>query len=196
MNKKTLIQYFQFHQLVDYDADSTKRVEHLNTRTLRKAAVLIGFVERENQLNIVLTKRAQHLKHHPGQISFPGGKHEQYDNSLLDTAVRETSEEIGIPAEHIEILGQLPEITTVSQFSVTPVLAFIHSGYTANIDPNEVESLFEVPASHLLDTSKLFSHLFTIRNEPHRVFAIPYEQHFIWGMTAQIIQSLQQQITH
>jgi len=196
ITKRDLIQRFQLHQPVDYHIESTRRYDQFPRHTLRKASVLIGFVERTNGLNIVLTKRAQHLKHHPGQISFPGGKYEKSDGNLFNTAIREAEEEIGIRPDDIVTFGQLPEIVTITKFSVTPVMAFINPEYQPRIDPNEVEEVFEVPADHLLDKNKLYTGVFQVKNQPHRIFAIPYQRHFIWGMTAQIIQALQRHINH
>ncbi|WP_136484904.1 CoA pyrophosphatase [Vibrio sp. H11] len=196
ISKTELIQGFQLRTPVGYHAESMHRVAHLRERSLRKASVLIGFVERPQGLSVVLTKRAEHLKHHPGQISFPGGKYEDGDGTLYQTAMREAQEEIGIEQHQIDILGQLPELVTVSQFAVTPVVAFIASDYQTRIDCNEVEEVFEVPADFLLDQRRLFSDTFQIKNAAHRVFAIPYKHHFIWGVTAQIIQSLQKHISY
>lgn len=194
LTKDRLIQRFQLQQPEPYHEESIRRVAHLSPQTLRKASVLIGFVERPNGLNVVLTKRAANLKHHPGQISFPGGKYEEVDGSLQITALREVREEIGILANDITIFGQLPELVTVSKFVVTPFLAFINPNYKAIIDTNEVDEIFEVPAHHLFDRNKLYSELFQVKNQRHRVFAIPYQHHFIWGMTAQIIHVLQKQV--
>ncbi|SJZ59479.1 MutT/nudix family protein [Vibrio cincinnatiensis] len=194
VNKTQLMQSFLLTMPAAYHAQSLLRVAHLSPNSLRKASVLVGFVERENGLNIVLTKRAAHLKHHPGQISFPGGKYEESDGSLYQTAKREAQEEIGVSSNEIEILGQLPELVTVSHFAVTPVVAFIDANYKTRIDRNEVEEVFEIPANYLLDQRKLYSSTFQIQNTLHRVFAIPYKHHFIWGMTAQIIQALQNHI--
>lgn len=191
LNKQQLIQSFLLKMPAEYHAQSLLRVAHLSPASLRKASVLVGFVERTNGLNVVLTKRAAHLKHHPGQISFPGGKYEESDGSLYQTAKREAQEEIGVEAKEIEILGQLPELVTVSHFAVTPVVAFIDANYKTMIDSNEVAEVFEIPAAYLFDRRKLFSNTFQIKNAQHRVFAIPYKHHFIWGVTAQIIQALQ-----
>ncbi len=194
LTKAELIQRFQLHQPVDYHIESTRRFDKYPRHTLRKASVLIGFVEREHGLNIVLTKRAEHLRHHPGQITFPGGKFEESDVNLYNTAIREAEEEVGIRSQDIETFGELPEIVTISRFRVTPIMAFINSDYQATIDPNEVEEVFEVPAEHLLDKDKLYTGVFQVKSQPHRIFAIPYQRHFIWGMTAQIIQALQRHL--
>lgn len=196
LNKNRLIQRFQLHKTVGYHQDAIRRVAHLHPNTLRKASVLIGFVERENGLHVLFTRRAIHLKHHPGQVSFPGGKYELSDGDLATTALRETYEEVGISQDKIQILGQLPELVTVSKFTVTPFVAFIASDYQTKIDHNEVDQVFEVPASVVLDTQKLHSEQFLINNYSHRVFGLSYQNHFIWGMTAQIIDAIQKQIMH
>ncbi|NOJ17657.1 CoA pyrophosphatase [Vibrio jasicida] len=194
IDKTTLLQNFQFHLPTGYHHESLGRLAHLKDTSLRDAAVLIGFVERKEGMQVILTKRAEHLRHHPGQISFPGGKYETEDHTLVNTALREAEEEIGIHEKYIKVFGQLPKLPTISQFNVTPFLAFISPDYTTQIDPNEVASVFEVPANHILNPEKLYSSKFNLRNTSHRVFAIPYQQHFIWGMTAQIIESMQKHI--
>lgn len=196
LNKSDLIQRFQLHQTVDYHQEALRRVAHLNHSSLRKASVLIGFVERDNGLHVLFTRRARHLKHHPGQVSFPGGKYELSDTDLAATALRETYEEVGINHEKVRIFGQLPELITVSRFTVTPFMAFIDSDYHTNIDHNEVDEVFEVPAKIVLDPRELHSERFYINNHSHRVFGLSYQNHFIWGMTAQIIDAMQKQIMY
>ena len=196
LNKNQIIQKFQLQQTVGYHQETLRRVAHVPRSSLRKASVLIGFVERGSGLNIIFTKRAKHLKHHPGQISFPGGKHETSDTSLADTALRETYEEIGIPVNEITIFGQMPELITISHFTVTPFLAFVSPNYQTNIDINEVDEVFEVPVSIVLDRQHLHSERFHVQNHSHRIFGLSYEKHFIWGMTAQIIHAMQKHIMH
>ncbi|EGR2462947.1 CoA pyrophosphatase [Vibrio cholerae] len=193
ISRHEFIQQFQLHLPAAYPQESLRRVAHLAPEKLRKASVLIGVVERPQGLQVIMTKRAAHLRHHPGQISFPGGKYEESDHSLQQTAKREAREEIGIPEEKIRIVGQLPELVTVSQFAVTPFLAFVESDYPIQLDHNEVNEVFEVPISFLLDRKKIYSGTFQLKNHRHKLFALSYKQHFIWGMTAQIIQSLQKQ---
>ncbi|MGR5131569.1 CoA pyrophosphatase [Vibrio alfacsensis] len=196
IDKTTLLQNFQLNLPTGYNDESLKRLANVRQETLREAAVLIGFVERTDGLQVIFTKRAMHLRHHPGQISFPGGKFEHTDERLVNTALREAEEEIGLSPRHINVFGQLPKLPTISQFNVTPFLAFVSPDYVTCIDPNEVEAVFEVPANHILNPEKLYSAKFHLKNTSHRVFAIPFEQHFIWGMTAQIIESMQKHITH
>ncbi|MDG3088198.1 CoA pyrophosphatase [Vibrio hannami] len=194
MNKSQFLSNFSLNQPVEYHSEGLERVAGFDRKKLRKAAVIIGCVERENGLNVILTKRALHLRHHPGQISFPGGKQEDNDPGAADTAIREAHEEIGLLPSMIDIIGTLPPLITVSRFDVTPVVAFVSPDYQPVIDQNEVESVFEVPASHLFDIQQLYSQKFKIKGLNHRVFAIPYKHHFIWGVTAQIIQALQLQL--
>lgn len=157
IDKTKLLQNFQFHLPTGYHKESLARLNFMKGKPLRDAAVLIGFVDRPEGLQVILTKRAEHLRHHPGQISFPGGKFEPEDIHLVNTALRETNEEVGIEDKHIHVFGQLPKLPTISQFNVTPFLAFISPDYKTHIDPNEVESVFEVPANHILNPSKLYS---------------------------------------
>jgi 8-oxo-dGTP pyrophosphatase MutT (NUDIX family) len=194
MDRETLLRNFNLNTPVEYHAESLERLQKVEPSSFRQAAVLIACVERKEGLNVILTKRAKHLRHHPGQISFPGGKLEQSDSSLVDTAIREAEEEIGLSRSQIEVIGQLPPLMTFSRFTVTPVLSLISGEYQTEIDPNEVDSVFEVPANHLFDIGQLYSQVFRFDKYSHRIFAIPYNEHFIWGVTAQIIQALQLQL--
>ncbi|WP_435249123.1 CoA pyrophosphatase [Vibrio sp. nBUS_14] len=194
MNRDNFLQQFQLNPTVGYHPESVRRISHISGEQLRKAAVVVGLVEREDGLHVIFTKRAVHLKHHPGQISFPGGKHEQSDPSMQFTALRELHEEVGIRSDQVKIVGQLPALSTISKFSVTPIIAMVDPDYKAVIDQNEVASIFEVPATYVLDQAKLHSHTVNFKKIQHRVFAMPFEEHLIWGVTAQIIQSLQQHV--
>ncbi|MFS1491214.1 CoA pyrophosphatase [Vibrio splendidus] len=194
MNRDNFLQQFQLNPTVGYHPESVGRVSHISGEQLRKAAVVVGLVEREDGLHVIFTKRAAHLKHHPGQVSFPGGKHELSDPSMQFTALRELHEEVGIRSDQVKIVGQLPALSTISKFSVTPIVAMVDPDYKAIIDENEVASIFEVPATYVLDQAKLHSHTVNFKKIKHRVFAMPFEEHLIWGVTAQIIQSLQQHV--
>lgn len=194
LTRTALLRHFQLHRPAPYHAESLQRLSSLPSHSLREAAVLIGFVERPSGLHILFTRRSPHLRHHPGQISFPGGKKETEDSSLAAAALRETDEEIGISPQQIEVFGSLPPLPTISRFAVTPILAFIDPDYSLQIEPNEVDEVFEVPADFILNPQNLFSQRFLFRTHLHRIFAIPYQRHFIWGVTAQIIQAMQTQL--
>ncbi|WP_105902002.1 CoA pyrophosphatase [Vibrio gangliei] len=194
MNKEDLLRQFSLHIPQAYKTESLQRVAHLNHAKLRKAAVLIPCVDRPQGLSVILTKRASHLKHHPGQVSFPGGKFEPFDKTLSNTALREAHEEIGLEPNKVQLIGQLPPLTTISQFSVTPFISIVDAPYHSKIDRNEVDSVFEVPAQYLFDPRNLYIRKMKIKGISHQIFAINYKQHFIWGVTAQIIQALQIQL--
>jgi 8-oxo-dGTP pyrophosphatase MutT (NUDIX family) len=193
-DRQTFIRRFSLLQTQAYRYPFRHRVSTSNHSTLRKAAVLIGVVERDTGCQVILTQRAKHLRNHPGQVSFPGGKVEIFDANLCDTAIRETHEEIGIGAEVIEVIGQLPELVTSSGFLVTPVLAMVKSNYHLNIDHNEVADVFEVPISYLMSSSNLSSLIVRRKNHAHQIYVIPYKNHLIWGATAQIIECLKRQV--
>lgn len=118
---------------------------------LSPAAVLIPVVMRDEGLSVLLTRRSPRLRHHGGQISFPGGRQDPGDENLIATALRETEEELGIPARLIEVIGTLNPLNTVSRFEVLPVLGLLNGNYPLILSPDEVDHAFEVPLTHLLD---------------------------------------------
>jgi len=187
-SRQCFIRQFSLLKTQNYRNQSAKHDTNLN-----QAAVLVGVVERDSGCHIILTQRADHLRHHPGQVSFPGGKVEPSDSSLSVTALRETHEEIGIASELINVIGQLPALITSSGFSVTPVVAMVNPSYRFTIDQNEVAAAFEVPVSYLMSSRNLSSLQVSRANLVHHIYAIPYREHLIWGATAQIIESLQRQ---
>jgi len=138
----------------------------------------------------LLTQRTAHLKDHPGQISFPGGRCELADGSPADTALREADEEIGLSSAHIEIAGYLPEYLTSTGFRVTPVVAMITPPFELRLDAFEVEEAFEVPLSFLLDPANHQQHSLHYRGKLRHYYAMPYGDYFIWGATAGMIMSL------
>ncbi len=160
---------------------------------LKSAAVLIALVEPEKDgdgLQVLLTKRASHLKHHPSQVSFPGGKAEQEDSSLIDTALREAFEEIGLTREAVSVAGQLPPYQTISGFQVTPIIAIVERSQAYQIDENEVAEIFQVPLQHFLTTN--IHHVLTAsRNgKQHNIHFLPYKHYNIWGATAVMLKDL------
>ena len=120
--------------------------------------MLIPLIDYGNSLKLLLTERAHHLKHHPGQISFPGGAVDNTDNSFFDTALREAQEEVGLPSSHVEVVGMLPKYRTISGYEIAPVVGFVNPKFTPVIDKNEVENAFEVPLSHVLDRKNHLVH--------------------------------------
>ncbi len=154
------------------------------------AAVLFPLVVREHEPAVLLTKRTDHLHHHPGQISFPGGRVEEADTSPIDTALRETEEEIGLHRRHIELIGTLPDYLTGTGFRVTPVVGLVTPPFELTLDAFEVAEAFEVPLSHFLDPANHEQHSIVHEGRVRQFHAMPYQGHFIWGATAGIIMSL------
>jgi 8-oxo-dGTP pyrophosphatase MutT (NUDIX family) len=157
---------------------------------LRAASVLVPLIERGAGLNVVLTRRAARLRHHPGQIAFPGGKQDPEDPSALDAALREAREEIGLDPAAVTVLGAFDRHETVTRFSVTPFVGLIAPGFVPLTDPAEVEEVFEVPLAFLTDPARRRMHR---RAWPGgwRVYpAIPYGPYYIWGATARMLITL------
>lgn len=156
-------------------------------RALRPAAVLVPVVDRAGGLSVLLTKRTDHLHHHPGQISFPGGRVEETDTSPVMTALRETEEEIGLSPDRVELLGELSEYHTGTGFRVTPVVGLVHPPFELMLDDFEVAEAFEVPLSFLLDPLNRERHRIEYEGRMREYYAIPYRGYFIWGATAGIL---------
>jgi 8-oxo-dGTP pyrophosphatase MutT (NUDIX family) len=159
-------------------------------RTLTPAAVLVGLVNHADGLSVLLTRRTDHLHHHPGQISFPGGHMDPGDDSPEETALREAQEEVGLDRRHVEPIGQLGEYVTRTGFSVTPVVALITPPFAVNTDPFEVEEVFEVPLAFLLDPANHERHSREIEGHKREFHAMPFEGHYIWGATAGMLINL------
>ena len=157
---------------------------------LTPAAVLFPIVRRLDELTVLLTQRTAHLKDHPGQISFPGGRCESTDASPAATALRETNEEIGLSSAHVEIIGYLPEYRTATGFRVTPVVAMVTPPFDLRLDAFEVAEAFEVPLSFLLDPANHQRHSLHYRGKLRHYYAMPFGDYFIWGATAGMIMSL------
>lgn len=161
---------------------------------LTPAAVLFPIVLRDDGHTVLLTQRTAHLRDHAGQVSFPGGRVEAHDRSPVDTALRETEEEIGLSRERVEIVGFLPEYRTGTGFRVTPVVALVRPPFEVQPDPFEVAEIFEVPLSFLIDPANHQQHSLHYRGALRNYFAMPYGEYFIWGATAGMIRSLSERL--
>ena len=161
---------------------------------LTPAAVLFPIVLRDDGHTVLLTQRTAHLRDHAGQISFPGGRVEAHDATPMDTALRETEEEIGLSRERVEIVGFLPEYRTGTGFRVTPVVALVTPPFDLQPDPFEVAEIFEVPLAFLLDPANHQRHSLHYRGALRNYFAMPYGEYFIWGATAGMIRSLSERL--
>ena len=173
----------------EFDGDLPEE-EGIPPGPLRPAAVLVPIVLREPEPTLLLTRRTDHLHHHPGQVSFPGGRVEEQDASPIETALRETEEEISLDRGHVELLGCLPQYRTGTGFDVTPVVGLVTPPFDLSLDAFEVAEAFEVPLSFLLNTANHQRHAVEVRGKRREFYAMPYGDYFIWGATAGMIVSL------
>ena len=151
------------------------------------AAVLVPLVNRAEGLTLLLTQRSDSLPDHPGQISFPGGRRETDDLSPADTALRESTEEIGLDPKRVEILGEVGRYETVTGYVVTPVVGWVEPPFEINADPVEVAEVFEVPLSFVLNPDNFIQRQREIAGRTRHFFACPYRDRYIWGATAAMI---------
>lgn len=156
-------------------------------RKLRPAAVLLAF---EPGRGVWLTKRSSHLKHHPGQIAFPGGKLDPGDASLEAAALREAQEEIGLPPDCVHVFGKLPPHETVTGFLVTPFVGHVHRPFAAQPEAGEVEEVFTVPLHHLIDEGNYQIQSRRWQGQMRRYYTVPWGPYYIWGATARILYGL------
>lgn len=159
-------------------------------RDLHPAAVLLALIQRPAGAEVVLTKRASHLAHHPGQISFPGGKVDAADASPKAAALREAREEIGLNAGAVRILGQLPDHETVTGFRMTPVVGVVQGQPHFTIDPAEVAEVFTVPFAHLREVKNYRIETRRWQGQPRFFYTCPYGPYYIWGATARVLYAL------
>ncbi|WP_297823158.1 CoA pyrophosphatase [uncultured Paraglaciecola sp.] len=184
MDKAQFLTRFHHAKKINSEADFPLREPG------KPAAVLLPILEYKNALTVLFTVRASHLKHHAGQVSFPGGKQEPTDHSLIETALRETHEEVGLPPEKVEIVGNLPLYRTVSRYEVRPYVGFIGAPTSLILDKNEVDRTFEVPLNFLMDKSNHLIHWVKRKDEQFPVYFIPWKQYNIWGATAAFVRNL------
>jgi 8-oxo-dGTP pyrophosphatase MutT (NUDIX family) len=157
---------------------------------INDAAVLVPMVAHEQGVNLLFTQRTPHLTAHAGQISFPGGRVEAGDAGRIDTALRETEEEIGLARTHVKVLGTLPEYSLPSGFRITPVVGWIEAPFETQPDPFEVADIFEAPLAHFLDIASYQRHQYHFNGRHRHYVAIPYQGRYIWGATAGMLLSL------
>ena len=162
--------------------------------TLKPAGVLIPIIDRGAELSVLLTQRSAELKHHAGQVSFPGGRMEEHDVSVEATALRETQEEVGIDVQHISVLGYLQTMPTITGYAVTPVVGMVSADAKLVLDPTEVEYTFEVPLSFLLDESNDVRTEWDTHDRKVPMVEFHWEGERIWGATAFMIISFRKKI--
>jgi 8-oxo-dGTP pyrophosphatase MutT (NUDIX family) len=168
-------------------------------RAMAEASVLVPLVMRDHGLQVLLTRRTDHLRDNAGQISFPGGRAEPGDADAVATALRETEEEVGLHRDHIEVIGLLPHYTTVTSYRVTPVVGLVAPGFVLRPDPSEVAEAFEVPLSFLMTPAHHQRHVFDADGQARQFLSMPWQgvdaagqprPYFIWGATAAMLRNL------
>jgi 8-oxo-dGTP pyrophosphatase MutT (NUDIX family) len=168
----------------DYDLDPASRPQ--GQPTLLPAAVLFPIVARAEP-TVLFTKRSEDLPRHPGQVSFPGGRADPQDGSLVVTALREMREETGITEDFVSVAGFLDVYETGTGYAILPVVGLLREGFALAPDAREVTGIFEVPLSFLLDPSNRQERTAEWKGRLRRFYAFQYETHYIWGATASIL---------
>jgi 8-oxo-dGTP pyrophosphatase MutT (NUDIX family) len=160
-----------------------------------RAAVLVPLVERPQGWFVLLTLRAADLAAHAGQISFPGGHIEPEDPDAIHAALREAEEEIGLPMNHVEVVGRLDTWLTGTGFEITPVVGLVRPPDSLVPDPVEVAEVFEVPLDFVLDPRNHQRRLREVRGQERSFFVLPYQHRNIWGATAGMLVNLAEVLT-
>lgn len=169
----------------DLNVDWTER-----PAMFRPAAVLAPIVRRPEGWTMLFTQRAEETPAHPGQISFPGGRVHERDATPLETALRETEEEIGLARRFIEPIGAWDQYETGTGFRITPVVGLVEPGFALTLDPREVASVFEAPLAFLFDPANHERREAVWQGRRRAYYAMPYGERFIWGATAGMIRAL------
>lgn len=159
----------------------------------RPAAVLVPIVTRD-PLTVLLTKRTETLAYHAGQVSFPGGRIEPTDADAYTAALREAHEEIGLERGYVEPLGFLDSYRTGTGFHVIPAVAFVSPGFALALNPGEVAATFEVPLTFLMDPANHLKQSREWRGRERYFYAMPFGEHYIWGVTAGIIKNMHERL--
>jgi 8-oxo-dGTP pyrophosphatase MutT (NUDIX family) len=158
-------------------------------RPSRTAAVLVPLLDYPEP-EIVLTRRADHLPQHPGQVSFPGGAAEESDSSAVQTALREAQEEIGLPPEAVQPIGFLDRMDTISDYRVLPVVALVTPPVDWVLDQREVAEVFTVPLAVALDAERYETRFFEKHGREYPIFTLKWQGYTIWGATAAMLMNL------
>ncbi|MDX8353074.1 CoA pyrophosphatase [Cognatiyoonia sp. IB215182] len=169
----------------DFDLNQDVKVPDWD---LTSAGVLVAVrAERET---VILTKRSARLKHHPGQIAFPGGKQDPDDATVTDAALREAEEEIGLHRDRPRVLGTLPPHQTVTGYQVTPVLALLEGAFDPIPEAGEVSEVFEIPLAHLAQPAMFRVEGRRWQGRKRHYYTVPYGPYYVWGATARILRAL------
>lgn len=163
-------------------------------KALRDAAVLIPVVDHGHEATVLLTRRAEKLRNHSGQVAFPGGTVDPTDASPEAAALRETFEEIGLDRDYIEIIGRLPDYVSGSGYRIAPVLGIVRPGFSLTLNSDEVDAVFEVPLGFLMDPANHTRDSRMWNDLEWFFYEMPYGGRRIWGVTAGIIRTLYERL--
>ena len=155
-----------------------------------EASVLIPILTFKKDLEILLTKRSNNLKNHPGQIAFPGGKKDQSDSSPIETALRETQEEVGLNPKNVEIIASLPSHKTATGFVIKPYLGLINQPFSETLRQGEVDEIFTVPYEYILNEKNFSIQTRKWNGSQRSYYVVPYGPYYVWGATARILLNL------
>ena len=155
-----------------------------------EASVLIPILTFKKDLEILLTKRSNSLRNHPGQIAFPGGKKDQIDSSPIETALRETQEEVGLNPKNVEIIASLPSHKTATGFVIKPYLGLINQPFSETLRQGEVDEIFTVPYEYILNEKNFSIQTRKWNGSQRSYYVIPYGPYYVWGATARILLNL------
>lgn len=172
-------------------ADDLEKQKLDGPAALVPAAVLLLMIARDGGDTVLFTQRTAHLTAHAGQISFPGGRYQDGDDSPESTALREAEEEVGLPPARVEVLGRLPDYHTATGFKVTPIVGWAEPPLTFRPDAEEVAEVFEVPLEFLLESRNHQYESAFYRGRTRHYWAMPYERRYIWGATAGMLVTFQ-----
>lgn len=204
LDKNALYCRFNLRQLKDITAHFSNHLTKQSIKTsittshktpITKSAVLIPLIIRNGVIHVILTKRSAHLRHHPNQLSFPGGKFDADDKSLRHTALRETHEELAIEHKNINVIGELPLHYTMTGFSIKPYVAFVDSHIKITANTNEVSEIIEVPMIELINNNNHFSMPIKYASIDINVYFKPINGHVVWGATAAMLEQFTLSLT-
>jgi len=185
---------FERYRVPGLRGDLPAALQRLRPRRLVPAAVLLPIVERAQGLQVLFTVRAPGLRHHAGQVSFPGGRLDPGDPGPREAALRESAEEIGLAAALVDVAGYLENYMTITGYCVTPVVGFVAEEFQPLLDATEVSEVFEVPLEVVLDPARMQLRHQRFMGVRLPFYELPWGEHRIWGATAAMLVSFRETV--